>query len=78
MRRAYLAPEIAALAEAPLSPEEFDRRVSARLTDEEAAELVELVRWFTRRYPTPRARLAYARRKFAEWTRPARIDKRSS
>jgi hypothetical protein len=77
VRRSYLAPEIAHLVEEPLSPEEFDRRVSVPLTGEEAADLAELVRWFTRRYPTPKERLAYARRKFAEWTRPAIIVKRS-
>ena len=73
MRRSYLAPEIAHLVEERLSPEEFDRRVSTPLTDEEAADLADLIRWFTRRYPTPKERLAYARRKFAEWTRPVSI-----
>ena len=77
MRRAYLAPEIAHLVEEPLSLEEFERRVSAPLTGEEASELSDLIRWFTRRYPTPKERLAYARRKFLEWTRPATIVKRS-
>jgi hypothetical protein len=69
----YLAPEIAHLVEEPLSPEEFDRRVSTPLTEQEAADLSDLIRWFTRRYPTPQARLAYARRKFKEWTRPVKI-----
>jgi hypothetical protein len=77
MRRAYLAPEIAHLVEESLPPEEFDRRVSAPLTEREAAELADLIRWFTRRYPTPKERLAYARRKFAEWTRPVSVVKRS-
>jgi hypothetical protein len=77
MRRSYLAPEIAHLVEAPLSPEEFDRRVSTPMTEEEAADLADLIRWFTRRYPTPKDRLAYARRKFAEWTRPVSIVRRS-
>jgi hypothetical protein len=77
VRRSYLAPEIAALAEAPLSPEEFDRRLALPLGEQEATDLAELLRWFTHRYPTPKARLAYARRKFAEWTRRATIVKRS-
>jgi hypothetical protein len=44
-------------------------------TKEEVAELMDLVRWFTRRYPTVKDRFAYVRRKYAEWTRnpPARI-----
>jgi hypothetical protein len=77
VRRSYIAPEIAHLVEEPLSPEEFNRRVSTPLTAEEAADLADLIRWFTRRYPTPKERLAYARRKFAEWTRPVRIVKPS-
>jgi hypothetical protein len=76
VRRSYLAPEIARLVEEPLSPEEFDRRISTPLTDEEAAELADLIRWFNRRYPTPKERLTYARRKLAEWMRPVTIVKR--
>lgn len=76
MPRSYIAPEIAHLVEEPLSPEEFDRRVSAPLPAEESEEMAELIRWFTRRYATPKERLAYARRKFAEWTRPVKVVKR--
>ena len=77
MRRSYIAPEIAHLVEEPLSPEEFDRRVSAPHSVEESDEIAALIRWFTRRYPTPKERLAYARRKFAEWTRPVKVVKRT-
>jgi hypothetical protein len=77
VRRSYIAPEIADLVEKRLSPEEFERRVATPLTAEEAADLADLIRWFTRRYPTPKERLAYARRKFAEWTRPVSIVKPS-
>ena len=53
-----------------LTPEEFDRRVSAVLSDErDLEESRSLIEWFQRRYPTPRERLAYVRRKYAEWTR---------
>lgn len=56
--------------DAGLSPEEFERRVRRALAEEdELASLAELVAWFTRRYPTAKARLAYVRRKHAEWTR---------
>jgi hypothetical protein len=49
--------------EALLTPEEFASRVSRVLSDEEAqAETVAIIRWFRARYPTPRARLAYAHR----------------
>ena len=77
MRRAYIAPEIAHLVEEELAPEEFERRLAQPMPEDEAEELRELIRWFMRRYPTPKERLAYARRKFREWTRPATITKRS-
>lgn len=75
MKRQELAPEIAEMYETPLSPEEFERRVSVRPSEEEVAELMSLVRWFTGRYPTAKDRFAYVRRKYAEWTRnpPVRI-----
>jgi hypothetical protein len=76
VKRQVLAPGIAELYEAPISPEEFARRSAVPPTDEEVAEFMELVRWFTRRYPTAKERFAYVRRKYAEWTRnpPVRID----
>jgi hypothetical protein len=77
MSRNYIAASIASLVEESLSAEEFDRRVSAPLDPSEADEIRDLIRWFTRRYPTPKERLAYARRKFAEWTRPVKIVRRA-
>ncbi len=56
-----------------ISEEEFRRRTDAPLTSEEIDETAALVAWFTRRYPTPRARLRYVRRKYREWTRAARV-----
>ncbi len=75
MRRQQLAPEIVEMAETPLTLEEFERRTAVQPTQEEVAELMDLVRWFTGRYPTAKDRFAYVRRKYAEWTRnpPARI-----
>ena len=32
-------------------------------------EVVSLVRWFTTRYPSPQARLAYVRQAYVRWTR---------
>ena len=63
--------------EIALSVCDFDRRVSAPLRDDEVESVVELVRWFTRRYPTVKERLAYVRRKHAEWQRPVAIRPRS-
>ncbi len=75
MKRQELAPEIAEIYETPLTLEEFERRMAVRPSDEEVAEFMDLVRWFTGRYPTVKDRFAYIRRKYAEWTRnpPARI-----
>ncbi len=75
MKRQELAPEIAEIYETPLSLEELERRSSVPPSEEEVAELMSLVRWFTGRYPTAKDRFAYVRRKYAEWTRnpPARI-----
>jgi hypothetical protein len=49
--------------EKPLEPAEFDRRVREILADEEEQKnIAELIAWFTKRYPTPEARLRYARK----------------
>lgn len=57
------------LVDEPRSAEEAARRMNAPLTDEERADALALHRWFVRRYPTVKERLAYVRRKHAEWTR---------
>ena len=50
-----------------LDPTEFDERVRRSLADEERLrDLVELIAWFRRRYPTVEERLAYVRRKMRE------------
>ena len=54
---------------AELTPEEFLRRIRAPLDSAERDEARALFRWFARAYPTPKDRLAYARRKYAEWTK---------
>lgn len=53
----------------PLPPEEFERRLARALESldgPEGEDMLSLVRWFQRRYPTPLERLAYARRKYEE------------
>lgn len=52
-----------------LAPDEFARQLAIPLTDAERDETLALVRWFTRRYPTPAERLAYVRRAYRRWTR---------
>ena len=51
-------------SERKLSPEEFEAYVSAPMSDAEREEILALVSWFTRRYPTVGERLAYARQVF--------------
>jgi hypothetical protein len=62
-----LADAIDALVERRLSPEEFAAIERAPMSDAERAGILENVEWFTRRYPTPAARLAYVRRAHARW-----------
>jgi len=56
----------------------IDRRVSAAelrkslqrpIEEDERQEILALVRWFTRRYPTAAERLAYVRQAYARWQR---------
>jgi hypothetical protein len=60
---------IAARISTSLSAEEAEAYLRAPVTDEERAGVLEQLRWFTRRYPTPLARLAYVRRATARWRR---------
>jgi hypothetical protein len=60
---------IRALSERRLSQQELAGRLGEPVSAEEQQETRELIRWFRRRYPTPGARMAYARRKWAEWSR---------
>ena len=50
-----------------LAPAEARAYLDAPVTDAERDEVLALVRWFERRYPTPVERLAYVRRAYARW-----------
>ena len=52
--------------------------VEQPVTDREREDILALVRWFTRRYPTPAERLAYARRAYARWQRTAGLGRGNS
>jgi hypothetical protein len=67
MSREFASPQLANLIASRLSPEEFERRITAPLTDGETEEIAELIGWFSRRYPTAKERLAYARRKMRQY-----------
>jgi hypothetical protein len=57
-------------AERVWSAEEAREYLTAPMSEEERAEILDLVRWFTRRYPTPIERLRYVTRAYKQWTRP--------
>ncbi len=62
---------IRALVERRLTAEEFQAYVDSPMDDREREETEDLIRWFRRRYATPRERLEYARRTYAQWMRSA-------
>jgi hypothetical protein len=57
------------LVDRTLPADEFQRLLAIPLTDAEREDTRALVRWFTRRYPTPAERFAYIRRARARWLR---------
>jgi hypothetical protein len=59
---------LSALAERQLTPDEVRAAMAVPLSDSERDESLSLIRWFRRRYPTPRERLAYARRAYRRWS----------
>jgi hypothetical protein len=58
---------VSALSERRLSSEEVRAALAVPLGDAEEADSRSLIRWFRRRYPTPAARLDYARRAYRRW-----------
>jgi hypothetical protein len=47
--------------------EELERALNRDIPAAEREEVEALIRWFTRRYPTPEERLAYVRQACARW-----------
>jgi len=58
---------LAAFASRTLNQEEARDWLEAPIGDSEREQILDLVRWFTRRYPTPAARLAYVRAAYRRW-----------
>ena len=52
-----------------LGPAEARAYLDAPISQAERDEVLALVNWFKRRYPTPAERLAYVRRAYARWRR---------
>lgn len=60
------APDPAEYYDAPLPPDEFERRLAlalAELDGPEGEEMQATIAWFKRRYPTPTDRVRYCRRR---------------
>lgn len=55
------------IAERPLPLDEWRRLSALPISDDERERTLELIGWFTRRDPSPRERLAYARRAYKRW-----------
>ena len=56
------------LANRQLTAAELRAYLDAPVSDAERDEAARLIRWFTRRYPSPAERLAYVRKAYARWT----------
>ena len=71
MTKPFVAPspevlaEVRAIAERVLSLAELEAYLQTPMSDEERADIIDAIRWFTTRYPTPASRLAYNRRAMA-------------
>lgn len=74
MKRQKLDPEIEALHNRRFSRSEVATFLATPLTDEEVESTLELVAWFTRRYPTALTRFAYNRRAYARAVARPTVD----
>jgi len=66
---------IRALSERQLSPDELEAALRTPVDETEREEILSLVAWFRRRYPTPADRLAYVRRAYRRWQAASRLSK---
>ena len=57
------------LAQRRLAPEEVSARLRVPIGEDERLEILALIDWFCRRYPSPAQRLAYARKAYRRWTK---------
>ncbi len=56
-----------ALSERRLTAAEVEEAMRTPIGDSERQEILALISWFRRRYPTPAKRLAYVRRAYRRW-----------
>lgn len=60
--------QLAAAQERELTDEEARQYLDAPMEPAEREAILDLVRWFRSRYPTPADRLAYVRRAHRRWS----------
>jgi hypothetical protein len=63
------AKRIAALVERRVTVSELRDALDRPISEREREDVLDLVRWFCQRYPTPLERLAYVRRAYRRWQR---------
>jgi hypothetical protein len=62
---------LAEIVNRQVSLDELRDALERPIDEHEREEILSLVRWFTRRYPSPVERLAYVRHAYARWSRRA-------
>lgn len=64
-----LAEAVRAHVERSLGVEEAEAYLATPVSEEERRDVLELIEWFRRRYPTPLERLRYVDRAYRRWIR---------
>ena len=59
---------VAAIVNRRVSLDELREALEGPIGEDERAEILRLVQWFTRRYPSSEERLAYVRQACARWS----------
>lgn len=61
------AARVRALVDRQVSRVELQEALECPLSEREREDVLDLVRWFRRRYPTPLERLAYVSQAYRRW-----------
>jgi hypothetical protein len=72
------SPELARLIDRRVSPEELREALERPIGADEREDVLSLTRWFSTRYGSAEARLAYVRNAYQRWFRDHLTSDRSS
>lgn len=72
------SPELTRLIDRRVSPEELREALERPIGADEREEVLSLKRWFSTRYASAEARLAYVRYAYARWFRDHMTSDRST